>query len=304
MTPVNGAIGKRTGSAAGFRFHFADETEASQLRPYLDAMVTRPDSLPGYSIKRKGKIRKSLTFRFQLGDRVVYCKRVPPKDLLGYAKDVFRPSRARNFWLQTQRIQQLGFGGPRLIAFGERKRGPVLLESILLCEEVANAEPLSEHLRRIVRGPGSRAVLWSFLRQLGEFVGRMHRQGVAHGDLRVNNLLVQREGAGVRFVLLDNDRTKVFRKIPENLRLRNLCQINLIFLPGLNLSDRVRFLHAYHEAWGGTETNWKGHVEQVVAGCEQRLQRYIRESDDLRGITAKSDYRGMMAAICRARLHD
>jgi hypothetical protein len=253
--------------------------------------------LPGFFATRKGRIRRSFTFRFQLGDRFVYCKKIEPKNLLALAKGLFRPSRARNFWEQTRRLEEMGFGGPRLLAFAERCRGPFVVESILICEEVANASPLSEHLKSLVSARNSRAGLWPFLYELGRFVGRMHRAGVAHGDLRLNNLLVQRIGQGTRFVLLDNDRTEIFARPPRRLLLKNLQQLNLIFLRGLNLTDRLRFFHSYHEALGRPPSDRKAHLMEVIAALERRLSRYIQESKDLEGISSEGNFRALMSAI-------
>jgi hypothetical protein len=281
----------------GFEFHFAGAGAAASLRPHLDAIIARPESLPGFFATRKGRIRRSFTFRFQLGDRGVYCKKVEPKSVVAYAKDLFRPSRARNFWEQTRKLETMGFGGPKLLAFAERRCGPFVLESLLICEEVANARPLSEHLKTLVAASNSRLVLWPFLRELGAFVGRMHRAGVAHGDLRLNNLLVQTVGQGTRFVLLDNDRTEIFARPPRRLLLKNLQQLNLIFLRGLNLGDRLRFFDAYHEAMGGAAHDREERLMEVIASLERRLRRYIAESKDLRDVPSDGGYRALMRAI-------
>src|SRR5436309_2709082 len=112
-----------TETIAGFKFHFAGSEEATSLRPHIEALIARPETLPGFVAARKGRIRRSFTFRFRLGQRAAYCKKVEPKSLLAYAKDLFRPSRARNFWEQTRKLEQMGFHGPKLLAFAERRRG-------------------------------------------------------------------------------------------------------------------------------------------------------------------------------------
>lgn len=287
---------------AGFQFEFATEEDAARLRPYLEAMVANPRSLPGYTETRKGKIRKSYTYRFDLDSKRLFCKIVRAKSPLALVKDLFRPSRARNVWQQTKRLQERGFAVPRLVAFAERKTGPFVVESLLLNEEVENAIPLSEYLRIHCCQPGKHRERWRFVRQLGEFVGRMHHQGIAHGDLRLNNLLVQSTSDGVRFVLIDNDRTTISPHQRERLFLKNLQQVNLIFLPHLTFTDRLRFFDAYQRARGRSDSTRRSKLREVVASLERRLHRYIAESgEELPEATSARGYREMMRKIGRSR---
>ena len=291
----------RSVRAAGYRFYFADEVAQQELQPCLDAIAHSRESLPAFEVKRKGKIRKSFTFSFRLGNRTVYCKSVRPKNVAAYGKGLLRASRARNFWMQTRRLEEMGFPGPRLIAFAEKRTGPFVRESLLLCDEVENAVPLSSYVQNILARRNSRRELWGFARQLGSFIGRMHRAGVAHGDLRLNNILVQSVGGEPRFVLLDHDRTDVKQPIPNRLRLKNIQQINLIFERGLNLTDRLRFFDSYHQALGRPPLNREAHLRELIAACERRLHRYIDESKDLKGLNPSGGYAVMMRAITTAR---
>lgn len=289
-------------TAAGFEFHFTDAAAAEELRPLLERIVQRPETLPGFVMRRKGRIRKSLTFRFQLGPRGVYCKRVKPKDALALVKDLFRPSRARNFWEQTKRLEALGFPSPALLAFAERGSGPFVRESLLLNVEVNDAWPLGDYLEERLCKPGMHRERWRFARELGRFVGRMHHAGVAHGDLRSFNLLVQPSAEGARFLLIDNDRTKVSRAPRRRLLLKNLQQINLIFLPHLSMTDRLRFFEEYHAATDGTTRTRRAHLAEIIEACERRLERYVRESEDgLYQIGAVKGYRETMKAIQQFR---
>ncbi len=69
----------------------------------------------------------------------------------------------------------------------------------------------------------------SFRKAFGREVGRLHKAGFCHGDLRWGNVLVRSMDNGKPvFIFIDNDRTRKFWNIPARLRIKNLVQIRLM----------------------------------------------------------------------------
>jgi hypothetical protein len=65
-----------------------------------------------------------------------------------------------------------------------------------------------------------------------------------------SNILVGESARdGIKFYLMDNDRTRRFPLwLPHSLWRRNLVQLNRMPLATISLQDRMRFLHAYLDA--------------------------------------------------------
>jgi tRNA A-37 threonylcarbamoyl transferase component Bud32 len=102
-------------------------------------------------------------------------------------------------------------------------------------------------------------------------VGRMHAQNIFHGDLRFGNILVKQENEKFIFFLLDNERTKKFKKLPHRLRLKNLVQI-YISQTDASDSDRTIFRDAYL-AQQNTKLDGEKLAAEITAGIERRLAR-------------------------------
>ncbi len=79
----------------------------------------------------------------------------------------------------------------------------------------------------------------------GREIGRLHRTGIFHGDLRVGNIIIDGRGSTARFFFIDNERTRYYQIIPGEQRLKNLVQLNMVLLPQITRTDRLRFLRGY-----------------------------------------------------------
>jgi tRNA A-37 threonylcarbamoyl transferase component Bud32 len=116
--------------------------------------------------------------------------------------------------------------------------------------------------RRIVAGAETRISAEEFLHQFGRFTGTMHCKRVAHGDYQWGNVLVQFAEKGLKFVLIDNDRTSALAGLIYWYRLRNLIQM-------MHAADYVPNEH-WAVFWAGyTESCskarcWKPLIEQTV----------------------------------------
>ena len=105
-------------------------------------------------------------------------------------------------------------------------------------------------------------------------VGELHKNGICHGDLRVNNILVQESTGDVIFYFVDNERNTLFKKIPRRLIKKNLVQVNMIQSPHISRQDRLRFFQAYCEAYGGLSPAEKlALIERVQQRTAERLAK-------------------------------
>jgi predicted Ser/Thr protein kinase len=86
---------------------------------------------------------------------------------------------------------------------------------------------------------------FTLIQNLAEEIARMHSNGIYHGDLNANNIMVVEKDREFRFYFLDNEKNKFSRKTPHRRSIRNLSQLNYLILPTINNTDRIRFLNAY-----------------------------------------------------------
>jgi hypothetical protein len=186
------------------------------------------------------------------GERVLYLKIFHSAEGLSAFKDLFRRSKAFRFWRQGVALRESGFHVPLTVAVGEQRRFRFVQRAFVLTESIEGRALPDFLARRDARREDSRdlARKWEGIKAFGNLVRRFHQLGFVHGDMVASNILVgETVDDGIKFYLMDNDRTRRFPLwFPQSLWRRNLVQLNRMPLPTISLQDRMRFLHAYLDA--------------------------------------------------------
>ncbi|MCH8193905.1 MAG: hypothetical protein IIA65_07800 [Planctomycetes bacterium] len=181
----------------------------------------------------------------------LYLKHYLYRSPIDVAKHFFRSSRAMRSFRAAALLNERGLSCPVVVAVGLRRpllssvpllnRLPFCWTSTTLTLSVEGACPLHEywwnHLNTLAKKRG-------FLEALGTEIGYMHSQRLVHGDLRSGNIYIEEESEGWRFCLLDNERTRRFRRVPQAQIVKNLVQVHL-FIHDVTQTDRARFFRAY-----------------------------------------------------------
>ena len=141
------------------------------------------------------------------------------RGLRGALSDAWRGSRAVRARAGLARLTPCGVDSPALVAIAERRRAGLVLESWVLSEFRADAQPLPVALANGSLARGRRRAL---LAALGDLVGTLHAAGVDHPDLKPSNLLVGSDGA---LALLDLDALVPPRRLTWRRRVRALGQL-------------------------------------------------------------------------------
>jgi hypothetical protein len=161
----------------------------------------------------------------------------------------FRKSRARRAAEGGFLLLQKGFHTPVLIAQGELLRSHCRAESFLLTKGIKESFNIYSYVEHFFgRNTSAEAVQKKrdFIRAFGNEIGRLHREGIFHGDLRPGNILVTQSDKGPVFYFIDNERNRYFPGgLPEYYRLKNLVQINMIISSKITFMDRLRFFKIY-----------------------------------------------------------
>jgi tRNA A-37 threonylcarbamoyl transferase component Bud32 len=180
--------------------------------------------------------------RIRVADGEYYFKAFLPRGSVEAIKTLLRGSRARRCCKNTEKLLVAGFSAPRILA--AKTRGPIPWIVMQGVRGIAWADYLASfltHPETVERLRWKRRLI----RALGAEVGRLHRKGFAHGDLRPFNVLVDSAAREPLFHFIDNERSRRSPHLRERERVRNLVQINMLQAPQIQCSDRLRFWRAY-----------------------------------------------------------
>lgn len=211
----------------------------------------------------------------------VFVKHYLHRSLIDLGKHLLRPGRAvralraaillNECDLHCPVVMSTALYKPSILGWPGLRRLPLCLQSVAVTLAVENTSPLYVCLKELEPGPTKRR----FLRALGHEIGRMHAQGVFHGDLRTGNILIQAQANGWRFWFLDNERTRRFRVLPRYLVVRNLVQLH-IYIEDLTNTDRYCFFKAYQEVMQQTKSVQRRLVHQVWKKTRKRVHSRLR----------------------------
>jgi len=222
--------------------------------------------------------RTSRVYKFSTSfngtERLIYFKQYLFRSNWDFIKHLVRPSRARRAFKASLILGKNGFEAPVIIAVGECKTSFLDRENFLVTVEVEGAKKIyqfipnkTDDLTKEQLGAKRR-----LLRAFGQTVGRMHAAGIFHGDLRLGNILAKEENNGWHFFLIDNERTRKFRRLPSRLRLKNLVQVNMLNSDGITKTDRMRFFKSYLQKNVDIQDIYKKLTNKVDNKTRERLR--------------------------------
>jgi hypothetical protein len=234
--------------------------------------------IPSGDWVRLGSSGNARVWKFRTPAGWYVLKEYLGKDFFDNAMFFVRGSRARRAWERGRELSIRGFNTPLGLAYGERlsffSPPRCFLVSEFLPDSPGVYTLLKEEFRRPLSGERVR-IKRTLLDGLGRFVGRLHAEGVVHGDLRLDNIIVRRWWSDSPvFILIDNERNRHFSgEIPARLRLKNLVQLNMVLLVQVTFSDRLRFFNAYlkeNPRLGSAGKDW---VRKVFLKTRKRLHK-------------------------------
>jgi len=159
--------------------------------------------------------------------------------------NMFRKSRALKSWVNANGFIVRGLLTPQPLAMIEKRWGSVCRENFYICRWQDKAPELNNY---ITGRQWPLADKKNFIRCLATTIIKLHAQGIYHGDLKSNNILVQENKASWDFLFIDLDRVSFTRELTFDRRANNLAQINASISNIMTLRDRLRFFRFYSEA--------------------------------------------------------
>jgi hypothetical protein len=207
-------------------------------------------------------------------ERWIYFKQYLCRSTWDFIKHLVRASRAKRAFKATLMLEKNGFESPVIVAMGESKSNFLDRENFLVTLEVEDAKQIYQFIPDKLENFTKEQLndMRELIRTFGHTVGKLHAVGIFHGDLRLGNVLVRREKSGWHFFLIDNERTRKFRRLPPRLRLKNLVQANILISDCITKTDRMRFFKSYLQENIGIHGRHKKLAHKVDTKTRKRLR--------------------------------
>jgi tRNA A-37 threonylcarbamoyl transferase component Bud32 len=210
----------------------------------------------------------------RLQPKPVYYKEFLSRSPFEGIKNFFRGSRCQRAISKGNILRQRGFHSPIVSCWGRKgNRHFMISEGV---DALGLGDYIIKHWQRPLLG-GEISAKRRFIKKFGTIIGNLHKTGICHGDLRVNNILVQESTGDVIFYFVDNERNTLLQKIPKRLIRKNLVQLNMMQSPHISRQDRLRFFQAYCETYGGLSPADK---LALLASVQQRTAERLFKKDD------------------------
>lgn len=223
----------------------------------------------------------SAVWKFSVNDNWFIFKEFLKRGRFDTLKAVFTGLRAHKAWQRGNKLLERGFNAPEVLIYGYQsyvfspRRSFILMT--FLVRSIGLHTLLQDHFSTPLT-PEKVKLKRSLLRSAGRFIGEMHSEGIFHGDLRLDNILVKGWETGAHtFSLIDNERNIYFagKRISKSCRRKNLVQVNMVILPQITFTDRLRFFIAYLSENRKLYPDAKDLVRRVHLKTKKRLSKKI-----------------------------
>jgi tRNA A-37 threonylcarbamoyl transferase component Bud32 len=219
-----------------FRVHRSDvEAALQELLPDPDRILERG------AVLKDGRTVKAA--RVELGGVSYFLKRYNCKGWTYRVRNAVRRSRAVRTWWVSWAFRVRSLPVPEPLICLEERRFRLLERSYILSRYVENAERLNDAWPRV--NDSERRGLLAGLAML---LGRMHRFGALHGDLKWQNILLQARAGGESITLTDLDGSRIMGRFMRKRPAKDLAR----FLRDLEERDeaggyKAFFLHSWRK---------------------------------------------------------
>lgn len=146
-----------------------------------------------------------------------FCKRYNCPGFSYQLKNIFRQSRAMKSWVAGWKWLEAGLPTPRPVACMEERHLRLLGRSYLLLESIEKARSLLDGWAGL-----DKEMQRQVLVLLGTEIGRMHRQGLLHGDLNWRNILVREISGKLEVYFVDLDGCRFLHKVSDALAQKDM----------------------------------------------------------------------------------
>jgi len=175
----------------------------------------------------------------------VFIKQYLFRSFFDFVKHILRSSRAKRAFKASLMLEKIGHKAPLPLMLCEKKIGPFRTQSVLVTKEACGAIELRKLLADLSSDKSRESLRKKrrLIREFGSSIGKMHSQGLVHGDTRLGNVLVGNLDQDLAFWFIDNESTRQFARASLKRIRKNLVQINI--RAKVSNTDKMRFMQNY-----------------------------------------------------------
>ncbi len=215
------------------------------------------EDLPRWAESAEGEVFREVkgrsTLRVQVGGQPYFLKRHRGVGWLEILKNWLVGKRpvlgAENEYRACRHLAARNLSAPRVAAFATEGGNPAQRRSFVLCAELSGYDSLEAVAADWARHPPSPRARRRLIMAVARFVRRLHEAGVAHRDLYICHLMLDRQGwaqGEARLAVLDLHRARLQPELSAYWRKRDLAALLFSTLDlDLPVRSRLRFLRIY-----------------------------------------------------------
>ena len=273
---------KRLRLLGGWRLEFDDRDCPQGLLHGIEGMLLK-GVMPEGCCPLDSSVNTRV-WKFPVGGFDYVFKEFLSRDSFEVFKSVLRGSRAERAWKGGRVLLENGFLTPPTVAWGVKSDWGLPTRNFFVSRFLPQTCGMYEALWKCFEELSPERgleVRRNLMGRLGSTVGRLHSAGIIHGDLRPDNVLVKgydesAPGSSLpEFYFIDNERNEIFEGTPpRELLVKNLIQLNMVWLKMLSRTERARFFRAYVRAFPGVGLRKKGLAREVWQVTMKRMEKY------------------------------
>lgn len=152
-------------------------------------------SLPGCEVIKESFVRTVYRVPLEGGRPSLFIKHYRSRGLRDALKYLFVKNKARKEWQVAGRLSEAGIKVPKMVAFGERRRGPFLKDACLVMEAIPDTRFIQAYFPP-ANSRANREKRDSALAAIAELVAALHKRRIFHPDLHSGNFLFTTDSDG------------------------------------------------------------------------------------------------------------
>ncbi|MEW6052262.1 MAG: lipopolysaccharide kinase InaA family protein [Nitrospirota bacterium] len=277
-TGKNSAAGEMVkmtpGKGASLSILFAEKCDRDWLQEKIPFLLSRKEGMQ----MKSSQFSNVLRFQHPETGEFFYFKEYLNRGIKDKLMKLLGVARSQRAYRAGWMLLEKGFLTPVPVAHGIEKTCCLVRRNFLITKGVPG-ERTYQYFQAHFPLPVTAQIVAekrSLLEAAGHAIGRLHGMGICHGDLRVGNIIISGTGSAAEFFFIDNERTRAYLTIPERERLKNLVQLNMVLLPHITRTDRLRFFNAYVMENPGLLSRKRGLIHEIIRMTRKRHVRKVR----------------------------
>ncbi len=203
------------------------------LNTNLSMYLEQPYKLFNYSVQVYKNSKRTRASSIIIDNQLYFFKSYNRRGLFHTFKSIVRKSRAFNALDTAIKLADLHINTPLIIAAIEKRHINMVIESYCLTEFIDGIKIQNLLTKKDFN------YLTNILTLLSHFIANIHNRNIFHGDLKANNLLIDKRDQS-KLWLLDLDSVKFKNKISLKERAKDIARF-IVSINNLVSQDSILF---------------------------------------------------------------